>query len=92
MMDFTKFQSTLPAGEATKRTASKAEDPRISIHASRGGSDGMLRKEKDTMNTFQSTLPAGEATVLVQFLFKVVVISIHASRGGSDPPASWPFP
>ena len=78
-----KFQSTLPAGEATftifpesvtsdfnprfprgKRHTSPAtpETPCISIHASRGGSDG---------GWFLSASPAYR-------------ISIHASRGGSD--------
>ena len=33
------FQSTLPAGEATKDEARQAADKMISIHASRGGSD-----------------------------------------------------
>ena len=33
------FQSTLPAGEATAQVSARSSAPRISIHASRGGSD-----------------------------------------------------
>ena len=37
---FPIFQSTLPAGEATTAILGKLRMAKISIHASRGGSDG----------------------------------------------------
>ena len=78
------FQSTLPAGEATKDEARQAADKMISIHASRGGSDKIGPTAHITNIQFQSTLPAGEATT-VKVIFKDKhIISIHASRGGSD--------
>ena len=55
----------------------------ISIHASRGGSDHLVRHRR-RLPKFQSTLPAGEATSLWFCLPRPSEISIHASRGGSD--------
>ena len=57
------FQSTLPVGEATVscfRLNVSSFD--ISIHASRGGSDGLVRDISARIFPFQSTLPVGEAT------------------------------
>ena len=56
----------------------------ISIHASRGGSDGTDDDANLTALIFQSTLPAGEATAKELNRYFGEVISIHASRGGSD--------
>ena len=57
-----KFQSTLPAGEATWSGKALRNPAIISIHASRGGSDPALLHKDEAVLTFQSTLPAGEAT------------------------------
>ena len=57
------FQSTLPAGEATGSVCSVFLYRRISIHASRGGSDFRFKSVFDLFLRFQSTLPAGEATM-----------------------------
>ena len=59
-------------------------DVKISIHASRGGSDGYAIRLLDLLLLFQSTLPAGEATDIVLINVADFIISIHASRGGSD--------
>ena len=57
-----EFQSTLPAREATCEEVSVYSTQRISIHASREGSDpaGPVNQAKNSV--FQSTLPAREAT------------------------------
>ena len=57
-----RFQSTLPAGEATSRAGTGNIRHRISIHASRGGSDRSSLLQNLYLRKFQSTLPAGEAT------------------------------
>ena len=57
------FQSTLPAGEATNIVFIVHSQQKISIHASRGGSDSSLSTADMDHSIFQSTLPAGEATV-----------------------------
>ena len=58
-----RFQSTLPAGEATAGSRRDRDGTAISIHASRGGSDSASEKAADYISQFQSTLPAGEATL-----------------------------
>ena len=80
-----RFQSTLPAGEATLDQVTFLPHPCISIHASRGGSDSRAFSYVIVYKLFQSTLPAGEATLRLKCLQVFVqTISIHASRGGSD--------
>ena len=59
---YPKFQSTLPAREATDRLAPLEQPQRISIHASREGSDHLRRNAFFIYLVFQSTLPAREAT------------------------------
>ena len=56
-----RFQSTLPAGEATSTNNGVTGLAEISIHASRGGSD-IYNSRRWRAVAFQSTLPAGEAT------------------------------
>ena len=58
-----RFQSTLPAGEATILKLCQHCTDRISIHASRGGSDSSADSSAEEPSEFQSTLPAGEATL-----------------------------
>ena len=78
------FQSTLPAGEATRMNPAVPLTMMISIHASRGGSDVTCHRSS-LKKIFQSTLPAGEATRHCRWLSTGgQKISIHASRGGSD--------
>ena len=60
-----RFQSTLPAGEATTAASAPVRSRRISIHASRGGSDTTSTAWRTWTRKFQSTLPAGEATRLL---------------------------
>ena len=57
-----RFQSTLPAGEATYLASTELLSIVISIHASRGGSDITIASIPADSREFQSTLPAGEAT------------------------------
>ena len=57
---------------------------KISIHASRGGSDSTPTGRQTSPQAFQSTLPVGEATPTLADMGGVHTISIHASRGGSD--------
>ena len=61
-MSRSKFQSTLPVGEATSGTAQRQDKQFISIHASRGGSDQLISAAVPGRSRFQSTLPVGEAT------------------------------
>ena len=56
--DYT-FQSTLPAGGATRFLTSWGYSPNISIHAPRGGSDVRGGVSALGLTVFQSTLPAG---------------------------------
>ena len=83
-MELNAFQSTLPAGEATKKQLEQEGAYEISIHASRGGSDQVTPDEYQAIARFQSTLPAGEATQDSRRKSDGQTISIHASRGGSD--------
>ena len=78
------FQSTLPVGEATKRREKSMENEKISIHASRGGSDKPVPMRAFILVHFNPRFPWGKR--LAKFLIKHnhVNISIHASRGGSD--------
>ena len=57
-----KFQSTLPAREATYHYLPRADIRKISIHASREGSDQENPSRYSDSSEFQSTLPAREAT------------------------------
>ena len=57
-----QFQSTLPAWEATEADVLIRDILKISIHASRVGSDGSETTHRAAMLGFQSTLPAWEAT------------------------------
>ena len=80
---FAKFQSTLPAGEATFAAplclgTVKFQSTLPAGEATHQGQHHPNRKQ------FQSTLPAGEATTEQISLGDLIVISIHASRGGSD--------
>ena len=78
------FQSTLPAWGATYVTDSEQTVSIISIHAPRGGSDGLWYALDMRICLFQSTLPAGGATPFSSKSSSVKLISIHAPRGGSD--------
>ena len=79
-----KFQSTLPAGEAT-RTCFTLPITRTDFNP-RFPRGKRLNALHDTIKSeiFQSTLPAGEATSLRPSWLPCMEISIHASRGGSD--------
>ena len=63
-----RFQSTLPAREATAILRDRLEKQKISIHASREGSDESSARRMPGFTKFQSTLPAREATFLLPAL------------------------
>ena len=75
------FQSTLPAREATQDERIFYLFRRISIHASRGGSD--FRASIPIFNhfKFQSTLPAREATGEVRIIAKCRNFNPRFTRG-----------
>ena len=54
------FQSTLPAGEATKRRFRLYSFIRFSIHASRGGSDQLILKNRLIVHFFNPRFPRGK--------------------------------
>ena len=78
------FQSTLPARGATPGPPEPTQEPEISIHAPREGSDVQVRVQVFQVATFQSTLPARGATDRVLRDRPRLGISIHAPREGSD--------
>ena len=57
---------------------------KISIHASRLGSDPDVPPRKPNIFQFQSTLPVWGATLTKIVFLKLNSISIHAPRVGSD--------
>ena len=78
------FQSTLPAGEATRRTTRPTVTMNYFNPRFPRGKRRRSRWRACWWNGFQSTLPAGEATFVDAPLYVIAAISIHASRGGSD--------
>ena len=56
------FNPRFPRGKRPLRDGDEDRPQDISIHASRGGSDGALKICMSCLSIFQSTLPAGEAT------------------------------
>ena len=77
------FQSTLPVGEATFRQGPHGADPGFQSTLPVGEAT-LYGHNPAGKREFQSTLPVGEATPLFTILYSCVLISIHASRGGSD--------
>ena len=80
------FQSTLPVGEATSRPRGWFSPGRISIHASRGGSDDACHPVGEGCRYFNPRFPWGKRPRLTFRVARSISISIHASRGGSDCP------
>ncbi len=78
-----KFQSTLPAGEATSSMSCTALPGEISIHASRGGSD-QLHLKTTPWSGISIHASRGGSDDCLDLLRSIPDISIHASRGGSD--------
>ena len=79
-----RFQSTLPAGEATTpRLTRILHWPHFNPRFPRGKRQKSPTPKASNL-PFQSTLPAGEATGGSNHPLNRGVISIHASRGGSD--------
>ena len=64
---FTHFNPRFPRGKRPKEVVALKVKLDISIHASRGGSDGRGRPSIIHPIRFQSTLPAGEATTVVEW-------------------------
>ena len=80
-----RFQSTLPAGEATSGLPEITLDEYLfqsTLPAGEATSQSPLSGGREFL--FQSTLPAGEATLRQTVTTVQTAISIHASRGGSD--------
>ncbi len=78
-----KFQSTLPAGEATPGRPTLMRWQNFNPRFPRGKRQ-LVSSTSMLSNIFQSTLPAGEATSDSRVRPCEHQISIHASRGGSD--------
>ena len=55
-----QFQSTLPAGEATEKLNNKTVKSKISIHASRGGSDTSANASGLPQRNFNPRFPRGK--------------------------------
>ena len=90
---FQIFQSTLPAGGATRTLLRPRKRTCISIHAPRRGSADVRQVPPIISVRFQSTLPAGGATEPPSVTDSANDISIHAPRRGSDDLGSyihWP--
>ena len=81
---FFNFNPRFPRGKRRLYVIIISFFQRISIHASRGGSDSQHLNRNRLRKRFQSTLPAGEATHKGLRQLRKCIISIHASRGGSD--------
>ena len=81
---FYLFQSTLPAGEATRSGPSVEGHESISIHASRGGSDYQSLGLPLPPLYFNPRFPRGKRHLAISGTAFRSAISIHASRGGSD--------
>ena len=79
-----RFQSTLPAREATSRTCWKAPTRQISIHASREGSDRSNPILCGHGGNFNPRFPRGKRPCAPPIARRCPTISIHASREGSD--------
>ena len=79
-----RFQSTLPAGEATPAERTAGYPGKISIHASRGGSDLFLLFPLTSAADFNPRFPRGKRPYESDEYRSAFMISIHASRGGSD--------
>ena len=78
------FNPRFPWGKRQPPNLGKNIIKKISIHASRGGSDWRYITIVRKSTLFQSTLPVGEATYRWVWINIEFYISIHASRGGSD--------
>ena len=82
-----RFQSTLPVGEATFLLLEVIlHHSIISIHASRGGSDRLPPASRSRAEISIHASRGGSDLALRIHGKDAVVISIHASRGGSDDP------
>ena len=79
-----RFQSTLPAREATSGSGQIMCPGRISIHASCKGSDHSAGWCRYPGQYFNPRFPRGKRLSSPDNCFRNTDISIHASRGGSD--------
>ena len=79
-----KFQSTLPAREATPFLKFLECTPPISIHASREGSDPFAKVHNQLTTNFNPRFPRGKRRSVIGYPLSFGLISIHASREGSD--------
>ena len=79
------FNPPSPCGEGRPAAARPEEEPEISIHPPRVGSDPEGPQGPCICCRFQSTLPVWGATSLIKVGKMPKSISIHAPRVGSDP-------
>ena len=84
LLQWFRFQSTLPAREATDDDVTFRSVGSISIHASREGSDGPGAVSFQSSCNFNPRFPRGKRRELVHERSQQIPISIHASREGSD--------
>ena len=78
------FQSTLPVGGATRRSARPTGWAGHFNPRSPWGERQLQEATRAFNEKFQSTLPVGGATIRFPPTMGCVTISIHAPRGGSD--------
>ena len=84
-----QFQFTLPVGGATSLIVSQFARRKISIHAPRGGSDGLAKVPIKKQEDFNPRSPWGERRGSCNISKIELLISIHAPRGGSDSKRCW---
>ena len=81
---FFNFNPRFPRGKRPRIPTTGLLNPDISIHASRGGSDGKRSPEGLCGSHFNPRFPRGKRLSDAAFCGRYTWISIHASRGGSD--------
>ena len=88
---FRLFQSTLPAGGATRPHPRSGCGLRISIHAPRRGSDREIYAQGTAADDISIHAPRRGSDSNICPILRINVISIHAPRRGSDSDnsASW---
>ena len=82
------FQSTLPAGEATLSAYLLPSLQRISIHASRGGSDAIHLVKRSSITNFNPRFPRGKRPVRRRLFPSVVGFQSTLPAGEATPSTS----
>ena len=93
VLQWGKFQSTLPVRGATRSVSPRVRSDFISIHAPREGSDATINQLRLAFQIqFQSTLPVRGATFvfLVSISHKIIFQSTLPVRGATNGPRCRP--